>query len=76
MDINRFHRFDQLCSFIGLVPSVYSSGETEFDRGISFRHNKFLRPLLIEAAWTAVKKDPALTQSYKELIAGLNCRVR
>lgn len=68
IDIKRFSNFEQLCSFIGLVPSVYSSGETEFTRGISFRHNKFLRPLLIEAAWTAIRKDPALTLRYNELI--------
>jgi transposase len=68
IDIKRFNKFDELCSFVGLVPSVYSSGETEYTRGISFRHNKFLRPLLIEAAWTAVKKDPALTLRFNELI--------
>lgn len=68
IDIRRFKRFDELCSFVGLVPSVYSSGETEYTRGISFRHNKFLRPLLIEAAWTAVRKDPALTLRFNELI--------
>ncbi len=68
IDIKRFSTFEQLCSFVGLVPSVYSSGETEYTRGISFRHNKFLRPLLIEAAWTAERKDPALTLRYNELI--------
>jgi transposase len=68
IDIRRFRKFDELCSYVGLVPSVYSSGETEYTRGISFRHNKFLRPLLIEAAWTAVRKDPALTLRFNELI--------
>lgn len=68
IDIKLFSTFEQLCSFVGLVPSVYSSGETQYTRGISFRHNKFLRPLLIEAAWTAVRKDPALTLRYNELI--------
>lgn len=67
IDIRRFKKFDELCSFVGLVPSVYSSGETEYTRGISFRHNKFLRPLLVEAAWTAVRKDPALTLRFNEL---------
>jgi transposase len=67
IDIKRFNTFEQLCSFVGLVPSVYSSGETEYTRGISFRHNKFLRPLLVEAAWTAVRKDPALTLRFNEL---------
>jgi len=68
IDIKRFNSLDQLASFVGLVPSVYSSGETDYTRGISFRHNKFLRPLIVEAAWTAVKTDPALTFKYKELI--------
>jgi transposase len=68
INIKRFKNFEQLCSFVGLVPSVYASGETAFSRGISFRHNKFLRPLLIEAAWTAVRKDPALTLRFNELI--------
>ena len=67
ININRFPSFEQLSSFVGLVPSVYSTGETEYTRGITFRHNKFLRPLLIEAAWTAVKKDPALTLRFNEL---------
>jgi transposase len=68
IDIKRFSNFDQLASFVGLVPSLYSSGDTEYSRGISFRHNKFLRPLIIEAAWTAIRKDPAITIVYSQLI--------
>ena len=34
---------------------------------MSFRQNKFLRPLIIESAWVAVRKDPALTLRFKEL---------
>jgi transposase len=67
IDINRFSNFDKLASFVGLVPSIYSSADTQFSRGISFRHNKFLRPLIIEAAWTAVRRDPALSLKYFQL---------
>jgi len=67
IDVRRFSRFEHLCSFVGLVPSVYSSGDTSYDRGMSFRHNQYLRPLLIEAAWTAVRKDPAMTLRFNEL---------
>jgi transposase len=67
IDVHRFSRFEHLCSFVGLVPSVYSSGETSYTRGMSFRHNQYLRPLLIEAAWTAVRKDPAMTLRFQEL---------
>jgi transposase len=68
IDIKRFNTFEQLCSFVGLVPSIHSSGETEYTKGITFRHNRFLRPMLIESAWTAVKKDPAMTLRFNELI--------
>jgi transposase len=67
IDVHRFSRFEHLCSFVGLVPSVYSSGDTSYTRGMSFRHNQYLRPLLIEAAWTAVRKDPAMTLRFNEL---------
>ena len=68
IDINRFNSFDHLASFVGLVPSVHSSGETDYTKGLTFRHNKFLRPLIVEAAWTAVRKDPVLTLKYNQLI--------
>jgi len=67
IDVRRFSRFEHLCSFVGLVPSIYSSGDTTYTRGMSFRHNQYLRPLLIEAAWTAVRKDPAMTLRFNEL---------
>jgi len=72
IDINRFQNFNHLASFVGLVPSIYSSAETEYSRGITFRHNKFLRPLLIEAAWVAVRKDPAMSQKYFQLLKNMS----
>lgn len=68
MDMKRFKRPDDLASYVGLVPSVRSSGEKERVLGLSHRYSKFLRSLLIEASWVAVRKDPALTQKYNELI--------
>lgn len=67
IDINRFSNFDKLAAFVGLVPSIHASADTQYSKGISFRHNKFLRPLLIDAAWTAVRKDPAMTHKYYQL---------
>jgi len=72
IDIYRFKNFNRLASFIGLVPSIYASADTEYSCGITFRHNKFLRPLIIEAAWTAVRKDPAMTQKYFELCKNMS----
>jgi transposase len=67
-DITRFETFDELCSFFGLIPNCHSSGETERVGHITHRGNQYLKSILIECAWVAVRKDPALLQSYKELL--------
>lgn len=66
-DIRRFHKLDHLCSFIGLVPSTASSDTNVRVNGITARHNKYLRYLIIEAAWVAVRKDPAMMAAFNEL---------
>lgn len=67
VDMKRFSNQEQLAAFVGLVPSTRSSDETVYNNGISFRRNKFLRPIMVEAAWTAIKTDPAMTMKYREL---------
>lgn len=66
-DINRFKSFDQFCSFIGLVPSTRSSGEKDKIGEITPRAQAILRPAIVEAAWTAIRRDPALANKYAEL---------
>lgn len=65
-DINRFDRLDQLCSYVGLMPSVHSSGERQSVKGLTHRGNQQLREMLIEASWVAIRKDPALTLAFEE----------
>lgn len=67
IDIRRFRKLDHLKSFAGLIPSTWSSGETDRTRGLTYRRNSHLRYVLIEAAWIAVRKDPVLLQSYTNL---------
>lgn len=67
-DITRFKRLDELCSYVGLIPNVYASGEKEYIGGLTKRSNKYIQPVLIECAWKAMKKDPQLLLSYSELI--------
>ncbi|UKJ05966.1 IS110 family transposase [Solitalea lacus] len=64
--INRFKNTDQLCSFIGLIPSTHSSGEKELAGTITRRGHSVLRSALIESAWVAARLDPALTKSFHE----------
>jgi transposase len=65
--VRRFKNLDRLCSYIGLIPSTYSSGEKENTRNITRRANKPLRSSIVEAAWVAIRHDPALTLKYNEL---------
>jgi transposase len=68
-DILRFKNLDQLCSFVGLVPSTNSSGEKENVGRITRRSNRYLRSIIVEAAWMASRKDPSLIYSF-----GLLCK--
>ena len=68
MEINRFKKLDNLASYVGLTPAVRSSSDKETILGLKMQHNKYLRTLLIEAAWIAVRKDPALTASFNEYL--------
>ena len=66
-DVNRFHSFDALNDLVGFCPDTDSSGDTERDKGITSRRHKQLRSALIEAAWTAIRIDPALMNAYQKL---------
>lgn len=68
-DIKRFKNFDNLCSFVGLVPTTNSSGETEKVGRITKRSNKPMRNCIIECAWVAIRNDPALSLAYSKLCA-------
>lgn len=65
--IKRYEHFDGLCSYVGLVPGERSSGESTNVTGLDRRGNPRLRTVLIQNAWTAVRKDPALLHSFEQL---------
>jgi transposase len=66
-DIKRFKGFDQLNNLIGFYPGSNSSGEKDIDTGISKRRHRELRTMLVEAAWQAVRQDPAMLDAYEQL---------
>src|SRR4029077_8882921 len=51
-DLRRFIHPKQLMSFLGLVPSESSSGESRSQGGITRTGNTHVRRILIEAAWS------------------------
>lgn len=66
-DLTRFKTLDKLSSYVGLIPNTDSSGETDHKTGMTGRRNSQLRGIIIESAWTAVRKDPALMMAFNEL---------
>jgi len=64
--ITRFPNIDKTCSFIGLVPSTNSSGESDKVGSITPRGHNSLRAAIIESAWVAARTDPALMKSYHD----------
>ncbi len=65
-DINRFKELDQLCDYIGLVPRIHGSGDKETVLGLTHRGHHQLREKLVEASWTAVRLDPAMTMAFND----------
>lgn len=66
-DIKRFETLDDLCNYIGLVPSMYGSGEKMQTGEMIKRGRKELKIMLIEASWESIRKDPALMLKFDEL---------
>lgn len=50
-DMSRFTTARHLMAYLGLVPAEHSSGSTVRPRGITKSGNRFVRSLLLEAAW-------------------------
>lgn len=71
-NINRFKTLDQFCSFIGLVPSTHASGEKDGTGKMTPRAQAHLRASIVESAWTAARKDPALALVYSKLCRRMN----
>lgn len=66
-DMKQFSNEKQLFSFTGLTPSEYSSGEHKRLGHISRQGRSLLRKVLIQAAWTAIKKDQSLGIIFSEI---------
>ncbi len=66
MDISRFPTLDQLCNYVGFVPSTHDTGDKKSNNGITQRCNYRLRTALIESCWSLIRKDPAMLMKYSQ----------
>lgn len=66
-EIERFPSARHLCSYAGLVPSTYASGNTIRHGGITRQGSRWLRWALVEATIHAVRQPGALREFYERL---------
>ena len=67
-DFGRFHNEREFASYLGLIPTSHSSGDKVVHGEKTFRGNKELGPMLIEASWVAIIKDPGLSIAYRTFL--------
>jgi transposase len=70
-DVSRFGRKEEFASFLGLVPSDYSSGEQEHRGHITKQGNRSVRRWLVESSWVAIRYDPVLLEKFRRVLR--NC---
>lgn len=63
-DFNRFHNEREFASYLGLIPTSHSSGGRIAHGEKTFRGNKKLGPLIVEASWISICRDRGLGCSY------------
>jgi transposase len=66
-DVRRFERSNQLPAFLGLTPGEYSSGSRIHRGHITHAGNKWVRTVLVEAAWVMIRYDKGLRALYERL---------
>lgn len=66
-DLSRFTSGKKIASFTGLTSSEHSSGETEWRGHITGMGSGFIRSMLIENSWAAIRKDPVLLAKFSRI---------
>ena len=63
-DVSRFPNEKAFAHYLGLVPGCHDSGPHKSNGEKTFRGNKHLGPMIIEACWIAIYKDIGLGACY------------
>lgn len=66
-DIRRFCNEKKFFSYIGIIPSTFSSGGRTFHGRLTKQGNKYLRWAIVEAIWPAIESDPDLRAYYEKV---------
>ena len=57
----------QLASFIGITPREHSSGQSDYKGSITHIGDSYLRSLLIEASWRAIRQNTLLEKFFNRI---------
>ena len=63
-DVGRFHDSKQAAAYLGLVPSLYQSGDVSYTGHITKAGDPVLRSILIQCARADIKSDKRLKEFY------------
>ena len=66
-DVSRFQHSNQVASYLGLIPTEYTSAGKRRLGSITKQGNCFLRMLLVEAAQSVTRLDPQFHKHYVHL---------
>ncbi len=75
-DLSGFPSARHFASYLGLTPSEHSTGERTRRGRITCQGNGAVRAWLVEAAWKAITRDPALGARFRRLAKGPTQRKR
>lgn len=68
-DTKRFMSEKKFFSYIGIIPSTFSSGGKIFHCSLARQGNKYLRWAMIETIWLAIQVDSDLKSYYRRKLA-------
>ena len=63
--LRRITSFKKFASYVGFVPGVQQSGDSQYNTGASPRANRHVRNMIVEAAWIAIRTDPVMQNYYR-----------
>jgi transposase len=67
-DVGRFPDAKRLCSYAGLVPSIYSSGSKTYNGRITKQGSRWLRWILVEISIHAARGDANFQKVYRRVM--------
>ena len=71
-NLMRFPNERKFVAILGLIPTCHDSGEKKVNGVKTFRGNKQLGPLIVEASWVAIRRDYQLGCYYTNCCQSMN----